>query len=81
MLFFSHWSQSDDIHQLVEEIECGEEQLSLASQLLAECCAARKGGGERKTRKTKKSEAKQSPSRGSGGRKSKRFMSTKRYIC
>ena len=78
-MFFAHWPQSDDIRQLVEEVECGEEQLSLASQLLAECCAARKREEGRKTRRTKKSEPKQSPSRNSGGRKPKRFMSTKRY--
>ena len=66
------------------EIRCGEEQLSLANQLLAECSAARKRGGGggggtgRKTNKAKKLSNSSTSSTGTGGRKSRGFMTTRR---
>ena len=61
------------------EIRCGEEQLTLANQLLADCSAARNKEKEKKpTTKAKKLSGSSTGSVGARGRKARGFMTTRR---
>lgn len=62
-------------------MQCGEEQLSLANQLLAECRAVRKKGKGRRTDRGKKSGIAASTAGATGGRRPRGFMTTRRYVA